>query len=377
MRVLMLSLDRSLLGDTASTTDAVKRHRRYAAEVEGLHIVVPCPSGYRVEQLADNCFVYPTNSRFKEGYVRHAIREAVSIHRHEPVDIIVAQQEVAAVGALMKMKIMRPFVVSLHGSLSFPEWNKWGIIKPFLMLVFKWALHQADAVRAVSPYIAGMAEERGVAKEKIHVVPTPVDLGHFRTVNSLQLHAFRRQWEGKDVVLYVGRMEPVKNIPLLVDAFSQVLGAHKGAHLVLVGTGSQEGRIREEVAKRGIEEKVTFAGAVSPDRMPLYYHMAQVVVLPSVSESLGKVLIEAGMARVPVVATRNGGAEYIVEHDRTGLLVPQKDAAALARAISRLLGDKRYAKHLGNAAPPILKKKFDYEHAVTQWVQVWKDVAKI
>lgn len=160
---------------------------------------------------------------------------------------------------------------------------------------------------------------------------------------------------GARVIGFVGRMVAEKGILELVEAFRQVRAAGHAAHLVLVGgvdpserDQDTAGEVRERVRRHGLDDSVTFAGFVDAPQETVAAF--DVLVLPSYREGLGQVLLEAGALGIPVVAASNRGTRAAVLEGRTGLLVPPRDADALAAALMRLVDEPELAARMGAAA---------------------------
>jgi len=160
---------------------------------------------------------------------------------------------------------------------------------------------------------------------------------------------------GARVVGFVGRMVAEKGILELVEAFREVRAAGRDAHLVVVGGVDPSERdketareVHERVARYGLEGAVTFAGLVDAPQSTVAAF--DVLALPSYREALGQVLLEAGAMGIPVVAASNAGTRAAVIDGGTGLLVPPRDAGALAAALLRLLDDPELAARMGATA---------------------------
>jgi glycosyltransferase involved in cell wall biosynthesis len=141
--------------------------------------------------------------------------------------------------------------------------------------------------------------------------------------------------EGIPIVLFVGRLDPVKAIPDLLRAFA-LLSAAQEAHLVLVGEGPERNRLRNLAERLGIAGRVQFAGRKSREEVPCWMSAADLLALPSSSEGFGLVLAESIACGRPVVATRCGGPEDIVTPE-VGRLVPCGCPEALNDAMAQVL----------------------------------------
>ena len=178
--------------------------------------------------------------------------------------------------------------------------------------------------------------ERQLGRALIEI-PGGVDLELFRPV-ATDLRG-RLGLADAEVVLYVGRFAPLKNVSLLIEAFARLRIERPRARLVLVGEGALEGRLRSDVRRLGVQDEVLFVGARPLAELPAYYSIADVFALSSSFDNSPNVLLEAMACGVPVVATRVGGVPRYVEDGRTGLLVEAAQPAALAAGLGRVLGE--------------------------------------
>ena len=177
----------------------------------------------------------------------------------------------------------------------------------------------------------------------------------------------------RPTVLFVGRIEARKGIPYLLNAFKLVKKSIPSARLVIVG----EGGLRAEYIRLAREmalDDVSFEGFVEPERLTGYYHRADVFCSSStVNESFGITLLEAMAACTPVVATTINGLMSEADNEKLGLVVPPRDAQALAGGIVRLLEDRQSAERLAEAAQA-RARCFDWANVATQLIDYYKSL---
>jgi len=153
------------------------------------------------------------------------------------------------------------------------------------------------------------------------------------------------------VVGYVGWLIPIKGVTYLVNAMAKIVEQHPKSLLVLVGKGDDKGeeeiKLKEQVERAGLADKVRFLGW-RPD-VDEIMGCFDIFVLPSLNEGMGRVLVEAMAAGLPIVASRVGGIPDLVKDGENGLLVPPADTSALEKAISSLLHDGARRKRMGKA----------------------------
>jgi glycosyltransferase involved in cell wall biosynthesis len=194
----------------------------------------------------------------------------------------------------------------------------------------------------------------GVAKSNnLSVIHSGVDLNYFKRSKTESNPGRNELVIPPDslVVGYVGWLIPLKGVTYLLDAMAEVVQRHPNSLLVLVGKGDEKGeeeiKLKEQVENLGLADNVRFLGW-RPDVNEIM-GCFDIFVLPSLNEGMGRVLVEAMSAGLPIVASRVGGIPDLVKHKENGLLVPPASAGALERAISDLLSDKARRKRMGEA----------------------------
>ena len=187
---------------------------------------------------------------------------------------------------------------------------------------------------------------------RIAVIPCGVDTALFAPGDRDAARASLGLGDGP-LLLYVGRIAPIKGLETLLDALGCLRGTGHPARLVVVGgdtderSGGHEGALRRRATRQGLGDAVTFVGAQSQDRLRDYYVAADATVLPSYYESFGMVALEAMACGSAVIASRVGGLQTTVRDGVTGVLVSEGDPCALAATIERVLDDTVLRWRLG------------------------------
>ena len=204
-------------------------------------------------------------------------------------------------------------------------------------------LTAADAVVCVSEHLRRAVTAFGIAAGKIHVVYRGVDPERFHPGNSGTARAHLGLSQDRPLLLWVGRMAPVKGLETLVDACAALKAEGLDFTLALVGDGSGRDRLAARVERLGLDDVVRFAGSVTHDQLGDWYRAASLVVLPSLSEGVPNVLLEAIACGTPFVASDVGGVSEIADggHDR---LVSPASTPELAGAIRESLVRSRVGK---------------------------------
>jgi len=220
-------------------------------------------------------------------------------------------------------------------------------------------LKRSDALVAESPASKQhMMQEYGVDAARVQIIPCGVDTTLFRPQDRQQARRALALPEAVPVVLFVGRLQPLKGLDTLLRAVHLVRQQSPTLQVLIVGGGVGEGdpHEAEELGRlRGLAEHLAltphlaFIKAQPQETLAQYYAAADVFVIPSHYESFGLVVLEAMACGIPVVASRVGGLASTVVHERTGLLAPVGDWHAFAQAIIRMLASPMLRDMYGHA----------------------------
>lgn len=192
----------------------------------------------------------------------------------------------------------------------------------------------------------------GADAGRIEVVPCGIDLELF---TPMEKEVARRKLglkDGERVILFVGRIEPLKGIDILISAAAQ-LHEDENFIVLIVGGGGRAteeiAQLRAQAAELGVDHHISFEGAVDHSRLPLYYNAADVCVVPSYYESFGLVAVESMACGTPVVASRVGGLTTTVRDGETGYLIPWRCPEPFAERLELLLDNDELRASFGRA----------------------------
>ncbi len=247
-------------------------------------------------------------------------------------------------------------------------------------------LRVADRIVAGSPLDKAQTVRLYAADPgKITVIPPGVDLERFHPIGQIEAKTAIGVPAAKRMVLFVGRIEPLKGIDTLLRAMQRVAdecGGCEGLTVAIVGgdpavpveqMSDEMARLHRLRTELGIEDMVTFLGKRDQDLLPYYYNAAEVVVMPSHYESFGMVALEAMACGTPVIASRVGGLRFSVIHGYTGWHVPVADPVALANAISKLFKDDALRWRL-SANSVKTAQRFGWPTITAQIVALFREV---
>jgi D-inositol-3-phosphate glycosyltransferase len=220
----------------------------------------------------------------------------------------------------------------------------------------------ADALVASTPAEENqLVELYGAKREKIHVISPGVDVDRFHPIPAAHAKEHIGICPGRPIILFVGRIEPLKGIDNLLQAIARVVERRpelrEGLCVPIIGGEADRGHEDEEMVRLqglreelGIESVVTFIGSRNQDTLQYYYSAAEMVVMPSDYESFGMVALEAMACGTPVIASDVGGLAFLVKDGRTGYRVPAGDIEALAERIMHLLTNELSRRRIGQRA---------------------------
>lgn len=269
------------------------------------------------------------------------------------------------VRALLPLLPRPAFVASVRGlSFGYPDWQWW---------LKRWILRRADAVIANAHAGARRAAQRcGLSDERITVIPNGVDVGSPLDGPERQALLTRLDLPRERIrAVFVGRLVVEKNIPLLLQALA-LLARERRPFVLLAGDGPLAASLQQQARELGLQSDVRFLGE-RDDALALM-QCADFLVLPSREEGLSNVLLEAMAVGCPPLASAVGGTPELVEHDVTGLLFPDGDAAALADALGCLVTDPMLRRRLGTAAHDKAMRDYTLERLVTSTQNVYRAV---
>lgn len=220
------------------------------------------------------------------------------------------------------------------------------------------------AVVGISSALTARAKKLGATRTS--TIPNGVDFGSLEAVPRTEKSPF--------LIVTVARLSPEKGLPYLIEAMEAVSLLVPEAKLGIVGGGVLEDQLKAFAAEHGVQDVVHFFGARPHAEAMAEIAQSSLFVLPSLGEGLGIVLLEAQALGVPVIGTDVGGIPDVIEHEKTGLLVPPADVKALAEAIVRMLTDRSLAEHCASEAKARLAK-FDWDKIAEQYATVYQELA--
>ncbi|WP_342627023.1 glycosyltransferase [Nguyenibacter vanlangensis] len=285
------------------------------------------------------------------------------VHAHFGVDGVYALPLARRLGV--------PLVTTFHGFdvtlatahfLRSPAWANYPLHRRALA-------RQGQLFLCNSHFLHARALALGFPAERTHVHYIGVDCAAIRP---------RAPDQETPTILHVARLVELKGTTYLLRAFARLAPRHGRARLAIIGDGPLKGRLMEQAAALGIADRVSFLGPQPHDVVLAHMRRAAMLVVPSLEtatgrvEGLGMVALEAAATGVPSIGARVGGIPETIDEGRSGLIVPPRDAEALAAAIETVLADAGRRAAMGRHARAFVADRFDL-HRQTRLLEDWYD----
>jgi D-inositol-3-phosphate glycosyltransferase len=222
---------------------------------------------------------------------------------------------------------------------------------------------------------------------KLVVIPPGVDTSHFYSIPSDEAKQYIGLKPENRMILFVGRIEPLKGVDTLIQAMScldqSLTSASHPVHLAIIGgephadpkdMSAEMTRLQKICDDLCMGGMVVFLGKRAQDTLPYYYSAAELLVMPSLYESFGMVALEAMACGTPVIASEVGGLGYLVQNGETGYTIPDSDPEVLCEKLSILLGDNELREKMGRRAAEYARD-YDWEKIALKLIDVYKEVA--
>lgn len=300
--------------------------------------------------------------------MRSSFRAARELLRIPSPDIVVTPDFVSGgIAAFLAPKV--PVVCITQGNIyerittnSNPfGWPRTQVYKLATHLAVKNCAH----IIAVSAAMGDWWIRSGSPPNRTSVIPLGTDVAFFRR----EPEARKRLGIEKSVelVLFAGRFSKEKNVPLILRAVAALVPRRPALRLHLCGVGPDENDLRSLVRKLNIESIVTFAGWADRDRLRDYYSAANVFVLPSISEPLARVVLEAMACETLVLATDVGGSSDVITDEKNGLLLPPDNVEAWRAAIARALDNPAWRLEQAAAGRTAVAERFSWATVIRRF----------
>jgi len=299
-----------------------------------------------------------------------ALYRILSRHRIDLIHAhwLIPQGLSAAITGLL-MRGMPPLVCTSHGG-DLLGLNGWPLAS-----VKHWVIRWSSRLTVVSNAMMASALALGARPERLHVISMGVDAQTLFTPDVTTMRADKE-------LLFVGRLVEKKGITFLLDAMPEILRRQPGTLLSIVGDGPLKDMLQQQVQRLGIAHAVTFKAALPNVDLPALYRRAAVFLAPSIitergdQEGLGLVLVEALACECPVVASDLPAIRDVVSHGKTGVIVPQKNPAAIADAVVGLLMAPDSRREMAHSGREHVMRHFNWDAVASRYGQLFDELSE-
>lgn len=290
----------------------------------------------------------------------------------------------AGIGRFVARRRGIPLVITIHGGvLDLPEAAKeklravstggweWGKVFGFLLKARR-ALEDADAIITLNPREAALLREK-YPEQRVLVMPHGIPCAIFEANHKEAAQTAFPQIRERRVLLCIGRIDPVKNQSWLVEQMPEIRRRYPEALLVFAGAATDREyaeALKQRAAQSGLAESIFFAGGLPPrdPRLIGLLQTAELVVVPSLSETFGLVLLEAWAAGTAVIASNTSGARQLIKPGENGWLFELSSPETFHQALSAALSNRDNAARTAEAGRRLVKAEYD-NLAVTERVR--------
>lgn len=256
-------------------------------------------------------------------------------------------------------------ITTLHGT----DITLVGADKSYFPII-KFGIHKSDGVTTVSKYLQQLTQQQ-VGREDIEVIPNFVDTTFFQKLPNQDCAKHSLAPQGEPVLVHISNFRPLKRIRDVILIFQKVLEKRR-VRLVLVGDGPERSMAEKYCRDNNLMNHVLFVGR--QDNLPDLLSCAEVLLLPSETESFGLVALEAMSCEVPVVATEVGGLPEVVIHGETGFLAPVGAVDTMAGYCLQIFEDRHLRRKFGQAGRQRAVDVFDQKKIVPLYEQFYEKV---
>ncbi len=245
-----------------------------------------------------------------------------------------------------------------------------------------WAIRKADHVFTICEGLRSDIAGRGINAAKVTVIPNAVDIDAFQASQTPD-PALKRSLtlDGKVVLGFVGSFYAYEGLDLLIESLPAILQTNPAVALLLVGGGPEEGRLRAQVARLGLDSHVVFSGRVPHKEVSRYYDLIDVLAYPRHSMRLTELVtplkpLEAMAQQKLFVASDVGGHRELVEHMKTGVLFKADDQSALTQAVLDLLASPQLWPQLKANGRAFVESVRNWRNSVANYKPVYERITR-
>ena len=337
--VLSISFDRGIFNESSEPQNRVISQGKKFKEI---HVIVfsKFGSNLKPQKLAENIWIYPTNSLSRFLHIHRAKSLGRKILKGNSGSWIVTAQDPFESG-LSALEISKefsiPFYVQVHTDFLSPWFSKGSFFNKLRLAISRDVLSEADGIRVVSKRVRDSIIDSDIKiKCAIDILPVYVESNYLE--GNLKSDFLSKKYpDFKFIILTVSRLSKEKDIETAIKVLANVSGKYFHAGLVVVGNGREESRLKRVASNLGVADRVIFEGEVKHVDLWKYYASANIFLQTSLFEGFGRSLVEATLLKCPFLSTDVGIASDLVCGDVSVCKV--RDEECLSFGIMRFIND--------------------------------------
>ena len=309
-------------------------------------------------------------------YIWHIFLGTIKICFKNKIDIIIAQSPIEGffiVGAKKILWFLRKkprLIIELHG-----DWEsapllynqaRQNILYKYLLKIFNYfSFKNADALRTVSKTLASKIK----INKPVYVFPTYTEIEPFLDAND--------NLDKKNKIIFIGQLTYLKGVQYLIKSVAELKKQYSDINLTIIGDGDYKKDLQDLIKKKNLQDRCFFKGSVDQSEIINEMENSLVLVLPSLTEGLPRVIIEAMACGLPVIGTKVGGIPELIADNENGFLISPKNSDELEEKIKYFLENKEKAMSMGGLGKKYILENFSTEKYINNYQQMIKDTIKI
>ena len=299
-----------------------------------------------------------------------AIRQTIDLCRKHNVTIWHGHDyKTNLIGLIVRRFHSMKLVTTAHGWVHFS-----GQTSLYYRLEKRWMLPRYEKIICVSDTVLQQCLQAGIKESRCCLIENAIDTQQFKRTRALhEAKAAEFSVQREQLVIgSIGRLADEKGFDLLIESFCRLLDDGIDAQLVIAGEGPEEAALREQIVRSGKQDRIRLLGFRKDTRG--FFEGLDAFVLSSHREGLPNVLLEAMAVGVPVIATRVGGVERVIQDNINGLLISSGSAEEIHTALKRIVTSKRDREALSSAGIASIENKWSFSTRMDAVVSVYRTI---
>jgi len=306
------------------------------------------------------------------------LRETMSIKTYDLAHITSTWNFPVLAGSLACMLWGRPYIISPRGALSDEaiHLRTANLKRIYFSMIAKQYLKKAAAVHFTTVDEQTRSHHL-LTNSKSFVVPNGIDLSEYADIGNEYIPDILKELRGKKAILFLGRLNPIKGLDILVEAFKRIADEYQDVLLIMAGPDSDGygATVKGWLIDAGILARVIFTGMIrGKDKLSIIKH-SSLLILPSYSENFGMSAVEAMACGVPIVISNKVGIYREVEENRAGVIV-ETTPGSLYHGIKVLLDNEAFKEELAANGKKMVAEYYDIDKVADKMIGVYEGLIK-